>query len=138
MLKEALEVIEAWGFTYKTVAFNWVKQNKSGVGLFMGLGNWTRSNSEICLLAVKGKPKRVSAGVHSIILSPLQRHSRKPDETRDRIVELMGDLPRIELFARETAPGWDSWGNEVPDPVAEIGKEANDGQHHQSNPAPEL
>lgn len=138
MLKEALEVIEAWGFTYKTVAFNWVKQNKSGVGLFMGLGNWTRSNSEICLLAVKGKPKRVSAGVHSIILSPLQRHSRKPDETRDRIVELMGDLPRIELFARETAPGWDSWGNEVPDPDAEIGKEANDGQHHQSNPAPEL
>lgn len=117
MLKEALDVIEAWGFTYKTVAFNWVKQNKNGAGLFMGLGNWTRSNSEICLLAVKGKPKRVSASVHSVILSPLQQHSRKPDEVRDRIVELMGDLPRIELFARETAPGWDSWGNEVPTPA---------------------
>lgn len=110
MLKEALDVIEAWGFTYKTVAFNWVKQNKNGAGLFMGLGNWTRSNSEICLLAVKGKPKRVSASVHSVILSPLQQHSQKPGEARDRIVELMGDLPRIELFARETAPGWDSWG----------------------------
>lgn len=117
MLKEALDVIEAWGFTYKTVAFNWVKQNKNGAGLFMGLGNWTRSNSEICLLAVKGKPKRVSAGVHSVILSPLQQHSQKPGEARDRIVELMGDLPRIELFARETAPGWDSWGNEVPAPA---------------------
>ena len=117
MLKEALDVIEAWGFTYKTVAFNWVKQNKNGAGLFMGLGNWTRSNSEICLLAVKGKPKRVSASVHSVILSPLQQHSQKPGEARDRIVELMGDLPRIELFARETAPGWDSWGNEVPTPA---------------------
>lgn len=117
MLKEALDVIEAWGFTYKTVAFNWVKQNKNGAGLFMGLGNWTRSNSEICLLAVKGKPKRVSASVHSVILSPLQQHSQKPGEARDRIVELMGDLPRIELFVRETAPGWDSWGNEVPAPA---------------------
>lgn len=117
MLKEALDVIEAWGFTYKTVAFNWVKQNKNGAGLFMGLGNWTRSNSEICLLAVRGKPKRVSASVHSVILSPLQQHSQKPGEARDRIVELMGDLPRIELFARETAPGWDSWGNEVPTPA---------------------
>ena len=65
MLREALEVIEAWGFTYKTVAFNWVKQNKTGAGLFWGLGNWTRSNSEICLLAVKGKPKRMSASVGS-------------------------------------------------------------------------
>ena len=114
LLNKALEVIEAWGFTYKTVAFNWVKLNKRGAGLFMGLGNWTRSNSEICLLAVKGKPKRVSASVHSVILSQIQRHSRKPDEARDRIVELMGDLPRIELFARETAQGWDSYGNEVP------------------------
>ena len=114
MLREALDVIEAWGFTYKSIAFNWVKQNKSGVGLFMGLGNWTRSNSEICLLAVKGKPKRVSAGVHSVILSPIQQHSRKPAEARDRIVELMGDLPRIELFAREAAPGWDAWGDEAP------------------------
>ena len=114
-LKEGIEIIEKWGFTYKTVAFNWVKQNKGGSGLFWGLGFWTRSNSEICLLAVKGKPKRESTGVHSVVLSPVQRHSQKPGEIRDRIVELMGDLPRIELFARETAPGWDSWGNEVPE-----------------------
>ena len=118
MLREALEVIEAWGFTYKTVAFNWVKQNKTGAGLFWGLGNWTRSNSEICLLAVKGKPRRMSASVHSVIFSPVQQHSRKPAEARDRIVELMGDLPRIELFAREAAPGWDAWGDEAPAPDA--------------------
>lgn len=71
-LRDALDLIDAWGFTYKTVAFNWVKQNKSGEGLFMGLGNWTRSNSEICLLATKGKPKRSSAGVHSVVLTPVQ------------------------------------------------------------------
>ena len=128
MLREALKVIEAWGFTYKTVAFNWVKQNKTGAGLFWGLGNWTRSNSEICLLAVKGKPRRMSASVHSVILSPVQQHSGKPAEARDRIVELMGDLPRIELFARETAPGWDSWGNEVPASSTET--EENDGTAH--------
>lgn len=115
MLQEALDLIEAWGFTYKTIAFNWVKQNKSGNGIFWGLGNWTRSNSEICLLAVKGKPKRISAGVHSVVLSPIQRHSQKPDEVRQRIVELMGDLPRIELFARSGAEGWDCWGNEAPE-----------------------
>lgn len=128
MLREALDVIEAWGFSYKTVAFNWVKQNRNGNGIFMGLGNWTRSNSEICLLATKGKPKRISGSVRSVVLSPLQQHSRKPAEIRDRIVELMGDLPRIELFARETAPGWDSWGNEVPASSTET--EENDGTAH--------
>lgn len=70
MLREALDVIEAWGFSYKTVAFNWVKQNRNGTGIFMGLGNWTRSNSEICLLATKGKPKRISGSVRSVVLSP--------------------------------------------------------------------
>ena len=69
MLREALDVIEAWGFSYKTVAFNWVKQNRNGTGIFMGLGNWTRSNSEICLLATKGKPKRISGSVRSVVLS---------------------------------------------------------------------
>ena len=93
MLREALDVIEAWGFSYKTVAFNWVKQNRNGTGIFMGLGNWTRSNSEICLLATKGKPKRISGSVRSIVLSPLQQHSRKPAEIRDRIVELMSVNP---------------------------------------------
>lgn len=77
------------------------------------MGNWTRSNSEICLLAVKGKPKRMSAKVHQVIESPIQQHSKKPDIVRDKIVELCGDLPRIELFARNTTEKWDVWGNEV-------------------------
>lgn len=114
MLKEAIKVIEAWGFTYKSIAFQWVKQNRSGNGFFFGLGRWTRGNTEPCLIAVKGKPKRISAGVSQLVFSPLRKHSQKPDEVRDRIVELMGDVPRIELFARNTAAGWDSWGNEVP------------------------
>ena len=69
------------------------------------------------MLAVRGKPKRKSAGVHQFIISPIEKHSKKPDETRDRIVELMGDVPRIELFARQHTPGWDVWGNEAPDSV---------------------
>ena len=112
-LPEAIKLISAWGFSFKTVAFVWVKQNKSGNGFFMGLGWWTRSNAEICLLAVKGKPRRKSAGVRQLILSPVEQHSKKPDVVRDNIVTLMGDLPRIELFARQSTPGWDVWGNEV-------------------------
>lgn len=123
MLREALELIEAWGFKYKTIAFNWIKQNKSGAGLFWGLGNWTRSNSEICLLAIRGKPKRISAAVHSVVMAPVQKHSQKPDEVRERIVKLVGDVPRIELFARAAAPGWDCWGNEAPQNNTEIIKQ---------------
>ncbi len=113
MLPHALEVIRAWGFRYKTVAFCWVKQNRSGRGLFMGLGGWTRANAELCILATRGRPRRLSRRVHSVVVSPLQRHSQKPDEVRRRIVELMGDVPRLELFARDRAEGWDAWGNEV-------------------------
>lgn len=109
----ALETIKAWGFTYKTAAFVWVKRNKKSPGWFWGLGNWTRANAEICLLATKGKPKRASASVHSIIDAPIGRHSEKPAETRDRIAQLAGGVSMIELFARKTAPGWDSWGDEV-------------------------
>ena len=78
-----------------------------------GLGYWTRGNAEICLLAKRGKPKRYSAAVHQFIISPIEQHSKKPDVTRDKIVELAGDLPRVELFARQKCPGWDAWGNEV-------------------------
>lgn len=85
------------------------------------MGNWTRSNSELCLLGIKGKPKRISAKVHSIIEtfetetieSPIEKHSKKPDIVRYRIEELCGDISRIELFAREKVSGWDVWGNEV-------------------------
>ena len=112
-LKEALQVIEAWGFNYRTIGLVWLKQNRKSPGWFFGLGFWTRGNAEICLLAVKGKPKRISAKVHQLIVSPIERHSKKPDEARNRIVELMGDIPRIELFARERTAGWDCFGNEV-------------------------
>lgn len=100
-LPEALKVIKAWGFQYKAVAFVWLKQNKSGKGWFFGLGFWTRGNAEICLLATKGKPRRQSKRTHQFIISPLREHSQKPDEAREKIVELMGDLPRLELFARQ-------------------------------------
>ena len=112
-LNECFDVIKAWGFEYKTVGFTWIKQNKKSDSLFWGMGSWTRANAEVCLIATKGKPKRESAKVHSVIMSKIREHSRKPDETRDRIVELCGDLPRIELFARQYAEGWDCWGNEV-------------------------
>jgi len=111
-LNIVFDVIKSWGFKYKTVAFTWVKKYKNGNN-FMGMGNWTRANAEVCLLCTKGKPKRISASVRQIIESVPERHSKKPDIVRDKIVELCGDLPRIELFARETADGWDSWGNEI-------------------------
>lgn len=114
LLDQAFDVIEEWGFTYKTVAFVWVKTQKVGRKLFLGMGNWTRANAELCLLAVKGKPKRVSAAVHSVVISPIREHSRKPDEVRDRIVKLCGDVTRIELFSRQATRGWDVWGNQAP------------------------
>ena len=112
-LNEAFKVIDAWGFEYKTVGFVWVKQNKKTPTLFWGMGFWTRANAEMCIIATKGKPKRISASVHQVIMSKIEEHSKKPDETRDRIVQLVGNLPRIELFARQQADGWDCWGNEV-------------------------
>lgn len=112
-LSEALRVIEAWGFQYKSVAFVWLKRNRKSSSWFYGLGYWTRGNAEICLLATKGHPKRISASVHQFIVSPIEAHSKKPDVARDKILELMGDLPRVELFARYRVPGWEAWGNEV-------------------------
>jgi len=112
-LPEVFEVISSWGFDYKTAAFTWVKKNKIADSWFWGMGRWTRANAELCLLATKGNPKRQSASVHSVVATPIERHSKKPDEVKDRIVQLCGDLPRIELFARQTSVGWDSWGNEL-------------------------
>ncbi len=112
-LAEGLELMAAWGFQYKTVAFTWVKTNAHGSPYFMGMGRWTRSNAEIVLLGVRGKPKRVDAGVNQIIAAPRGRHSAKPAETRDRIVRLCGDVPRVELFARDACPGWVSLGYDV-------------------------
>ena len=111
-LCEAFDVLKAWGFTYKTVGFTWMKMYSNGRPV-CGLGYYTRANAEICLIATKGKPKRINKGVYQAILAPQQEHSRKPDEIRERIVQLMGNLPRIELFARQKVAGWDSWGNEI-------------------------
>ena len=112
-LPDAFEVIKAWGFTYKTVAFTWVKTCRKSSGYFVSLGHWTRANAEVCLLATKGHPRRISINVRQLIVSPVRQHSQKPDEARERIVELLGDLPRIELFAREKTGGWAVWGDEV-------------------------
>lgn len=117
MLREAWSVMDAWGFTYKSVAFVWIKQNKKTPSLFWGMGYWTRANAELCVIATKGSPKRESKAVHQVIISPVEEHSKKPDEARQRIVQLMGDVPRIELFARKSSPGWDVWGNEAPDSI---------------------
>jgi len=112
-LNECWELIDKWGFNYKTVAFTWVKKNKISNSFFWGMGRWTRANAELCLLATRGKPKRISAKVHSVVNTRIEEHSKKPQEVRNRIVQLMGDLPRIELFARQKTEGWDVWGNEV-------------------------
>lgn len=113
LLKDCFSVMKAWGFEYKTIAFVWIKLNRKSDSLFWGMGHWTRANAELCMLATKGHPKRKSAGVHQVIISHIEEHSKKPDEARGRIVQLVGDLPRVELFARQKTGGWDVWGNEV-------------------------
>jgi len=113
MLQEALWVIKSWGFTYKSIAFQWIKLNPKSRTPFYGLGRWTRGNTEPCLIATKGKPKRISASVFQLIQQPRTRHSEKPQEARDKIIQLVGDLPRVELFARKKTEGWDVWGNEI-------------------------
>lgn len=114
MLQESWGVMEAWGFTFKTVAFVWIKQNRKSDTLFTGMGYWTWANAEICLLATRGHPKRQAKDVQQVMVSRIEEHSKKPAEARRRIERLMGDVPRIELFARQVTPGWDVWGNEVP------------------------
>lgn len=125
MLIEGLDVIKAWGFKYKTLGFSWIKTNKrqnqnqlsflpvDSIDTFFGIGHYTKSNCEICLIGKRGNPVVVDNSVSSVLISPLRGHSKKPDETRDRIVQLVGDLPRVELFARKETEGWDVYGNEV-------------------------
>jgi N6-adenosine-specific RNA methylase IME4 len=129
-LQEGLDTIKAWGFEFKTCAFVWIKTNKrtnvaqssflpvDSFDSFMGMGRWTRSNAEICLLGVKGKPQRINAGVHQLIYAPIDKHSKKPNETRTKILQLCGDLPRVELFARQVPVGWDVWGNQVDNSIS--------------------
>ena len=116
-ITEAIKVMQAWGFIYKTAAFVWVKKNKKSGTNFWGMGAYTRANAEVCLLGISEKTKPVkqviSNAVHQIIESPHEGHSKKPDIVREKIIELLGDLPRLELFARQKTEGWDVWGNEV-------------------------
>jgi N6-adenosine-specific RNA methylase IME4 len=111
-LPQALEVIEAWGFTYKTVAFTWAKTTRDGAGFPIGCGYWTRANPEQCLLATRGRPQRLSRSVRQLILAPRREHSRKPDEVYERIEALVPG-PYLELFARAPREGWDVWGHEI-------------------------
>ena len=113
MIQEGLELMKSWGFKYKSIGFQWIKLNKKNGKPFFGLGRWTRGNTEACFIGVKGKPKRQSAAVSQLVMTPIREHSRKPDEVRDKIVELMGDLPRLEMFSRTQTEGWDVWGNET-------------------------
>lgn len=113
ILEEAFNVIRAWGFTYSTAAFVWVKKNRYADTPFIGLGSWTRANSEICLLATKGSILRLDASISQVVESPIEEHSKKPDIVRDLIERLVGKLPRVELFCRHPAEGWDVWGNEA-------------------------
>jgi N6-adenosine-specific RNA methylase IME4 len=110
-----MDLIRAWGFAYKTVGFYWVKLNpgtKGDASFSIGLGYWTRANAEQCLLATRGKPRRRARDVERLVVAPRREHSRKPDLVRERIERLV-DGPSLELFARETKPGWDALGAEV-------------------------
>ena len=112
-LLEGFQAIKRWQFEYKTVGFVWIKRNRKSPSWFWGLGFWTRANAEICLIATRGSPKRASKAVHSIVDTPIEAHSKKPDIVRERIVQLMGDVPRIELFARQKYDGWVCLGDEI-------------------------
>lgn len=110
---EAQRVIEAWGFTYRTLAWEWLKLNPSGIGLKMGLGYYTRANPEPCLLAVRGRMPVAVRNERNVLIAPVREHSRKPDEQYAKIERLYPGTRRLELFARQRWPGWDVWGNQV-------------------------
>lgn len=119
MIEEGYQVMRAWGFIPKTVGFYWVKQNKSGVGFFTGLGYYTRANPEQCILGVRGKGlPRKDKGVPRLIVSPRSRHSEKPEESYTRIERLFGNVTRLEMFARKRRKGWDCFGNQVEDSIS--------------------
>jgi N6-adenosine-specific RNA methylase IME4 len=108
-LPDAFRVIDAWGFKYKTCAFSWVKIKKNGEPL-SGMGSYTKSNIELCLLGMRGHIKAADRTVPQIIMARRLGHSVKPPAVRDRIVRLFGDISRVELFARQKTPGWDAMG----------------------------
>ena len=132
-LRNAFEVIEAWGFAYKTVGFYWAKLAQNWVGIPtvqenwpIGTGYWTRANPEQCLLATRGHPKRLNADVRKLIVSPRREHSRKPDEAYERIERLCAG-PYLELFARQRRADWDAWGSEVDSGIGQRRWASNSG-----------
>ncbi len=119
LLPKGLELIEAWGFTYKTVGFYWAKLKKSAspmcfseADFFTGMGFWTRANVEQCLLATRGHPKRLAKDVRRLVIAPRREHSRKPEDAYT-LIERLAAGPYLELFARERRAGWDAWGDEA-------------------------
>lgn len=126
MPDEALQCIRAWGFELRTFnGFTWIKSTKHGKDHF-GMGNWTRANCESVLLASRGRPIRKSASVRQIVRASIREHSQKPEEVRDRLVQLMGRVARIEVFARyhEAPAGWDVFGDEVTQTVKLLGRDS--------------
>lgn len=122
IMKYAPMVMEAWGFTYRTDGFIWIKRNRKGNGTFMGTGYYTRANSEPCLLCVKGRMPVANRGVSQVIIEPVGEHSRKPD-LYSRIELLYPGVPKLELFARQAWPGWDNWGFDAPMGVWDLTKQ---------------
>ena len=112
-LYDAQSVFSAWGFEYKTQAFTWVKLNSNSMGVFTGMGSYTRSNAELCLLGIRGKMPVAAHDVHSVIMSPIQQHSRKPVDQFSRIEKLYPNKNYLEMFARRPRSGWSVFGNEV-------------------------
>lgn len=113
MLPDALKLMKIYGFEYKNIVFTWIKTNKKSDGLFSGMGHYSRSNPEFVLLGMTGKLARQSRSVHSVIMAPVGEHSSKPPDVKDRIVQLFGDIPRVELFARDKSFGWTQTGLEM-------------------------
>lgn len=110
----AIEVINIWSFRYVGIAFCWIKTSqKTGQPNCRMSGNYTLQGMELCLLGIKGSMPVRDRTVRQVLLLPREYHSKKPDKIRDDIIRLFGDLPRIELFARQKTDGWDVWGNEV-------------------------
>ncbi len=116
-LQEGLDVIKAWGFRYVTNAWTWVKKSKTNKAWHFGQGYYTRSNTEICLLGIKGKMKPTNRAVSNVLIAPITNHSRKPTQQYANIQALFPKAKKLELFARERQDGWHSWGNEVPSDV---------------------
>lgn len=113
-MEKGMVLMDKWGFKFSTIPFVWIKMtNDMKKVRGDGIGKYTPSNAEYVLLGRRGKYFRNSTKVKQVIQSPKTKHSEKPKETMDRIVELCGDLPRIELFARSQTEGWDAWGNEI-------------------------